>query len=80
MDTLLFIHLLIYILFSVHAAVIAINEAIDHQDAAGTLDAMKNSNAHLVDINDKNAEEYQSSLFSAKETKSTLALAKVSKE
>jgi len=65
---------------SVHAAVIAINEAIDHQNAAGTLDAMKNPNAHLVDVNDENVDEYQSLLFSAKETKSTQAFAKVSEE
>jgi Ras GTPase-activating-like protein IQGAP1 len=61
----------------VHAAVIAINEAIAHQDAAGTLEAMKNPNAHLVEIDKENSDEYQNLLYEAKSAKAKQALAKV---
>ncbi|XP_020902144.1 ras GTPase-activating-like protein IQGAP1 isoform X2 [Exaiptasia diaphana] len=61
---------------ALHAAVIAINEAIDHQSSAGTLETLKNPNAHLVDIDDTNVDDYQNFLYNAKETKSKQALAK----
>ncbi|XP_031561536.1 ras GTPase-activating-like protein IQGAP1 isoform X2 [Actinia tenebrosa] len=61
---------------ALHAAVIAINEAIDHQDATGTMEAMKNPNAHLVDLDSENTEEYQNLLYEAKSTKTKQALAK----
>lgn len=62
---------------TVHAAVIAINDAIDHKDANGTLEALHNPSAHLVDISPDNAEEYQEALYQAKATKAAQALAKV---
>ncbi|KAK3731414.1 hypothetical protein QZH41_003596 [Actinostola sp. cb2023] len=61
---------------ALHAAVIAINEAIDHHNAPGTMKALKNPNAHLVDIDDDNGDEYQSLLYGAKDTKAKQALAK----
>ena len=60
-----------------HAAVIAINDAIDHQDANGTLEALRNPSAHLVDISADNAEGYQEALYQAKSSKAAQALAKV---
>ncbi|XP_058972434.2 ras GTPase-activating-like protein IQGAP1 [Pocillopora verrucosa] len=61
---------------ALHAAVIAINDAIDHKDANGTLEALHNPSAHLVDISPDNAEEYQEALYQAKATKAAQALAK----
>lgn len=55
--------------FSVHAAVIAINEAIDHQVPADTLTAMKNPNAMLINLDDQLASTYQATLYRAKQDK-----------
>ncbi|XP_010225449.1 PREDICTED: ras GTPase-activating-like protein IQGAP1, partial [Tinamus guttatus] len=52
-----------------HAAVIAINEAIDHQIPADTLTAMKNPNAMLVNLDDLLASTYQDTLYRAKNDK-----------
>lgn len=59
-----------------HAAVIAINDAIEHQVADSTLEALRNPSAHLVDVTSDYAEDYQSALFQAKNTKASQALAK----
>ena len=64
-------------LCTVHAAVIAINDAIDHQVADHTLEALRNPSAHLVDVTTDYAEDYQSALYQAKSTKAVQALAKV---
>ncbi|XP_048583306.1 ras GTPase-activating-like protein IQGAP1 isoform X2 [Nematostella vectensis] len=61
---------------ALHAAVIAINEAIDHQDIAGTMEALQNPNAHLVDLDRDNSDEYQVALYDAKSTKSAQAQVK----
>lgn len=63
-----------------HAAVIAINDAIDHQDAGNTLENLRNPNAHLRDVNAENSEPYQSALYQAKSTKAAQAIAKVGKD
>ena len=60
-----------------HAAVIAINDAIEHQDANTTLEALRNPSAHLVEVTSDHAEDYQSALYQAKSTKAAQALAKV---
>jgi len=60
--------------------VIAINDAIDHQDAGNTLEALRNPNAHLRDVNAENSEPYQSALYQAKSTKAAQAIAKVGKD
>lgn len=71
---------LIIFFCTVHAAVIAINDAIDHQDAGNTLEALRNPNAHLRDVNAENSEPYQSALYQAKSTKAAQAIAKVGKD
>lgn len=55
--------------FPVHAAVIAINEAIDHQVPADTLTAMKNPNAMLINLDDRLESTYQATLYRAKQDK-----------
>lgn len=67
-----------YFCFSVHAAVIAINEALDKGVDADTLEALLNPNACLNGITKENANEYQSRLSSAKQRKCQAALNKVS--
>uniref|UniRef100_A0A663M037 Uncharacterized protein n=1 Tax=Athene cunicularia TaxID=194338 RepID=A0A663M037_ATHCN len=52
-----------------HAAVIAINEAIDHQVPADTLMAMKNPNAMLINLDDQLESIYQDTLYRAKQDK-----------
>lgn len=54
---------------SVHAAVIAINEAIDHGDPEGTLAAMRNPNAMLLNLDESSAQHYQDTLYQAKAEK-----------
>ncbi|XP_067411480.1 ras GTPase-activating-like protein IQGAP1 isoform X2 [Emydura macquarii macquarii] len=54
---------------ALHAAVIAINEAIDHQVPADTLMAMKNPNAMLVNLAEPLASIYQDTLYRAKKDK-----------
>jgi len=63
--------------FSVHAAVIAINEAIDHQVPADTLMAMKNPNAMLINLDDQLESTYQDTLYRAKQDKMENAKNKV---
>uniref|UniRef100_W5KJW7 IQ motif containing GTPase activating protein 1 n=1 Tax=Astyanax mexicanus TaxID=7994 RepID=W5KJW7_ASTMX len=54
---------------ALHAAVIAINEAIDHGDPQGTLAAMRNPNAMLLHLDESSAQNYQDTLFQAKAEK-----------
>lgn len=53
-------------LSSVHAAVIAINDAIDHGVPEGTLAAMQNPNAMLVHLVPSSANDYHHTLYHAK--------------
>ena len=62
---------------AVHAAVIAINEAIDHQVAPDTLAALRNPMAHLVYVSEDLDSSYQATLFAAKQQKSEIAQNKV---
>lgn len=57
------------LLLPVHAAVIAINDAIDRQIAAETFAAMKNPNAMLLNLDEHLAPVYQSTLYQAKQSK-----------
>lgn len=59
----------VYYFDSVHAAVIAINDAIDHGDPTGTLAAMRNPNAMLLNLDQSAAQHYQDTLFQAKAEK-----------
>ncbi|NWY66482.1 IQGA1 protein, partial [Erithacus rubecula] len=54
---------------ALHAAVIAINEAIDRQIPADTLTAMKNPNAMLINLDDQLESTYQATLYRAKQDK-----------
>ena len=60
-----------------HAAVIAINEAIDRQIPEDTLDTLKISSAHLINIYPELSDMYQQLLFDAKEIKAENARNKV---
>ena len=60
-----------------HAAVIAINDAIDHMKADLTLGSLKNPVALLSNIVDDLMESYQQVLHDAKVTKAQAALSKV---
>jgi hypothetical protein len=57
----------------VHAAVIAINEAIDRRIPADTFAALKNPNAMLVNLEESLASTYQDVLYQAKQDKMTNA-------
>ncbi|XP_062845476.1 ras GTPase-activating-like protein IQGAP1 [Trichomycterus rosablanca] len=54
---------------ALHAAVIAINDAIDHGEPAGTLAAMRNPNAMLLNMDETAAQHYQDTLYQAKAEK-----------
>ncbi|NWZ86629.1 IQGA1 protein, partial [Poecile atricapillus] len=54
---------------ALHAAVIAINEAIDRRVPADTLTAMKNPNAMLINLDDQLESTYQATLYRAKQDK-----------
>lgn len=56
-----------------HAAVIAINEAIDKGQAEGTMSALHNPNAMLRNTNEELAQDYQDTLSQAKRRKERLA-------
>lgn len=49
-----------------HAAVIAINEAVDQGVPEGTLAAMQNPNAMLVNLDASSAHQYHNTLYQAK--------------
>uniref|UniRef100_A0A3B3Z637 Uncharacterized protein n=1 Tax=Periophthalmus magnuspinnatus TaxID=409849 RepID=A0A3B3Z637_9GOBI len=54
---------------ALHAAVIAINEAVDHGDPQGTFAALQNPNAMLVQLDPDSAQDYQDTLHRAKDQK-----------
>ncbi|CAH1797463.1 unnamed protein product [Owenia fusiformis] len=54
---------------ALHAAVIAINDAVEHDDVAGTIQALQNPAAHLVQIIPEYADDYQEIMYIAKNTK-----------
>lgn len=64
-------------LLAVHAAVIAINEAIDKGQTKDTMSAMNNPNAMLRNTNEMLAQDYQDTLSQAKRRKQTLASRRV---
>uniref|UniRef100_A0A672LIY2 Ras GTPase-activating-like protein IQGAP1 n=1 Tax=Sinocyclocheilus grahami TaxID=75366 RepID=A0A672LIY2_SINGR len=59
---------------ALHAAVIAINDAIDHGVPEGTLAAMRNPNAMLLQLDESAAQQYQGTLFQAKTEKKYASL------
>lgn len=64
----------------VHAAVIAINEAVDKQDVEGTFKALQNPNATLKNLKGDNREDYQNVLYAAKQSKEVTTLNKVKRQ
>lgn len=60
-----------------HAAVIAINEAIEKGVADQTIKTLKNPNAMLVNVDDNLAHAYQKELSEAKKRKEENARLKV---
>ncbi|NXW51095.1 IQGA1 protein, partial [Nyctiprogne leucopyga] len=65
---------------ALHAAVIAINEAIDRQVPADTLMAMKNPNAMLINLDDQLESTYQDTLYRAKQDKMENAKNRIASE
>ncbi|CAI5792499.1 GTPase-activating IQGAP1 [Podarcis lilfordi] len=65
---------------ALHAAVIAINDAIDRQIPAETFAAMRNPNAMLVNLEEPLAPTYQSTLYQAKRDKTENARNKIASE
>ncbi|NWX42344.1 IQGA1 protein, partial [Steatornis caripensis] len=65
---------------ALHAAVIAINEAIDHQVPSDTLTAMKNPNAMLINLDDQLESTYQDTLYRAKQDKMENAKNRIASE
>ncbi|KAM6388267.1 ras GTPase-activating-like protein IQGAP1 [Pluvialis apricaria] len=65
---------------ALHAAVIAINEAIDRQVPAETLMAMKNPNAMLINLDDQLQSTYQDTLYRAKQDKMENAKNRIASE
>lgn len=63
-----------------HAAVIAINEAVDRRIAADTFVALRNPNAMLVNLEEPLASTYQDVLYRAKQEKMTNAKNRVKME
>ncbi|XP_067838793.1 ras GTPase-activating-like protein IQGAP2 [Heptranchias perlo] len=61
---------------ALHAAVIAINEAISRGVAEETIKALMNPNAILTNIENHSARDYQEKLFQAKQTKQESAKSK----
>ncbi|XP_035748697.1 ras GTPase-activating-like protein IQGAP2 isoform X2 [Egretta garzetta] len=58
---------------ALHAAVIAINEAIEKGIAEQTIEKLRNPNAMLLNVDDELAEDYQNELFEAKRRKESNA-------
>ncbi|XP_068131420.1 LOW QUALITY PROTEIN: ras GTPase-activating-like protein IQGAP1 [Hyperolius riggenbachi] len=65
---------------ALHAAVIAINEAVDRQVPADTFTALKNPNAMLVNLSEPLATVYQDTLYQAKQHKTNNARKRVTTE
>lgn len=60
-----------------HAAVIAINEAIEKGIAEQTIATLRNPNAMLLNVDEELAQDYQNELFEAKRRKQSSARLKV---
>ncbi|CAG2216724.1 unnamed protein product [Mytilus edulis] len=65
---------------ALHAAIIAINEAIDNDNAEETMAALQNPSALLAQLHGESAEKYQTLLFAAKETKAEAARNRVCRQ
>lgn len=72
-----FLKFRIVLFISVHAAVIAINEAIEKGIAEQTIVTLRNPNAMLLNVDEELAQDYQNELFEAKRRKESNARLKV---
>lgn len=70
-------HRKLFTLLAVHAAIIAINEAIDKEDSEETMKALRNPSAMLVNLAEDLPDNYQNTLYEAKMTKSEISRNKV---
>ena len=61
-----------------HAAVIKINDALDKEDSSHILEALKNPNAALIYVTQRNKDEYMTTLQGAKKGKVDEAFDRVS--
>ena len=60
-----------------HAAIIAINDAVDHCIAMTTVNCLLNPTAHMAHIIPELSEDYQTTLYHAKQIKKEIAFNKV---
>lgn len=58
---------------AMHAAIMAVNQALDKESSAETLVALRNPNTCLVKVEGDNAERYQAVLVTAKREKASKA-------
>ena len=58
---------------AMHAAIMAVNEALDKESSAETLAALRNPNTCLVKVEGDNAERYHGVLIKAKRDKASKA-------
>jgi Ras GTPase-activating-like protein IQGAP1 len=58
---------------ALHAAILAINDAIEKQSVNNTLNNLKLYDAHLINVIDDNAKYYLEVMYEAKFNKSTIA-------
>ncbi|XP_020645708.3 ras GTPase-activating-like protein IQGAP1 isoform X1 [Pogona vitticeps] len=65
---------------ALHAAVIAINDAVERQIPAETFAAMRNPNAMLVNLEETLAPDYQGTLYQAKQEKTANARNRIASE
>ena len=56
---------------AMHAAIMAVNAALEKEDSAETIAALRNPNTCLVKVEGDNAERYQTILIQAKRDKAT---------
>lgn len=54
---------------AIHAAIMAINEALERENSQETFNALSNSNACLTKLDQANADKYQTLLMGAKREK-----------
>lgn len=64
---------------ALHAAIIAINEAIETQNATEIMTALGNPSANMIGLDKTLSEDYSKLLFEAKQTKTENAKNKVGK-
>lgn len=62
---------------ALHAAILAINDAIEKRNMENLLNGLKLIDAHIFNVEDQYVESYHHEMYEAKEAKSKLAMTKV---